>query len=261
MKATVVIVNYLAEDLVAQFIRNEMSAQTGFELQLVLVDNGHHNEDILRSLPGVQLLSPPRNLGYLGALQFAVSNISLSDSDYVILSNFDLHFNNASAIANLLQFGKENNLQVFGPQIVNLPSGAEANPMYSQRPGKSFYRRLLLATSFYPFYWIYQWLHILKKKTKTNIKQAKSNVYAIHGSMMVFDKTFIAQGNFEHPAFLYGEEILIAEQCRAANWNIGFHSETRVMHQEHSTTGAIKNKKHMRYLHESIKAIYRTYYA
>lgn len=261
MKATVVIVNYLAEDLVAQFIRNEMSSQTGFELQLVVVDNGHHNEDILRSLQGVQILTPPRNLGYLGALHFAVSNLSLSDSDYVILSNFDLHFNNASAIATMLQFGKENNLQVFGPQIVNLPSGAEANPMYSQRPGKNFYRRLLLVTSFYPLYWLYQWLHVVKQKNKPISPQTKTSVYAIHGSMMVFDKTFIAQGNFEHPAFLYGEEILIAEQCRAAHWNIGFHAETRVMHQEHSTTGAIKNKKHMRYLHQSIKAIYRTYYA
>jgi GT2 family glycosyltransferase len=261
MKATFVLVNYFGEEALKDFVENQLRKQQGVELDVIIVDNGHRNPQTLHEMKGVQLLEVNQNLGYLGALNHAVKSVSVTDSDFIVLSNFDLRFGSEHDLETLFTFGHQHKMQVFGPQIINLPSEAAANPMYRHRPEKAFYRRLLFVTSFYPFYWMYQMLYKLKKATQRTTPSVMEPVYAIHGSMMVFDKTFVSKGNFEHPAFLYGEEILIAEQCHAANWKIGYDAQTRLYHQEHSTTGSIKNRRHMRYLHESLKAIYRKYYS
>lgn len=261
MKVTLVLVNYFGEEPLKHFVENEVSKQKGVDLAIVIVDNGSAQPHLLTSLPHVQVVNAGANLGYFGALHKAATSLPLHQSDFVILSNFDLHYTTEYDLANLLRFGAEHRLQVFGPQIVNMPSGAKANPMYSTRPEKAFYQRLLFVTSFYPIYWVYQWLHILKKIWKKKKNTSAPSVYAIHGSMMVFDKTFVQHGSLEHPGVLYGEEMLAAEQCREHGWKIGFDPNTTITHQEHSTTGSIKNRKHMRYLHESLKAIYRKYYS
>lgn len=261
MKAVMALVNYHGEQDVAHFVRHELRSQEGVDLRVVIVNNGHTHADVLESIEGVQVLHPPHNVGYLGAASFARQCIGSLDADYFILSNYDLKYPHKHLLRDLLAAGKHAQWQAFGPQIVNMPSGAKANPMYSRRPGKSFYQRLLFVTSFYPIYLFYQWLHVLKKQLSRTTERASTPVYAVHGSMMVFSKTYFDHADFSPAGILYGEEMIVAEECRKHGWSIGFTPELEVIHQEHTSTGRWKNRKHMRYLHEALSNVYRRYYA
>lgn len=261
MKAVMVLVNYYGEHDVAAFVSKELRTQEGVELRVIVVNNGHTHSEVLEAIDGVQVLHPPHNKGYLGAAAFARAAIGTLDADYFILSNYDLKFPHKHLLRDLLDQGHQAQWQAFGPQIVNMPSEAKANPMYATRPGKRFYQRLLLVTSFYPLYLFYQWLHVLKKRISRTTERAALPVYAVHGSMMVFSKTYFEQADFTPAAILYGEEMIVAEECRKHGWNIGFAPQLEVVHQEHTSTGQWKNRKHMRYLHEALRNVYRRYYA
>ncbi|MEZ4799090.1 MAG: glycosyltransferase [Flavobacteriales bacterium] len=266
-KVIITLVNYFGEKELVDFIRSQLLVQKGVDLTIAVVDNGSRCEilqQFAQENPAIRLFQPNKNLGYLGAAFFAYKQLVETERqnfDTFILSNFDLEFPNAHTLEKLVQEAELKKLEVFGPQIINIPDGGKSNPMYEERISLSHLNRLLKVNSSMLLAIPYQLLHRLKKK-KSKTTSNKTSCYAIHGSMMCFASSFFKKsGTLDYPSFLYGEEIFIAEQCLKQDIKIGFIPSIEIIHKEHITTGSWKTRKHMQFLHDSLSWIKAHYFS
>ncbi len=214
------VINYHGEKDVMAFFSKELLHQKEVKLIPILVNNGSHDIPSLQDFcknNNIHFLNPGNNLGYLNGAAWALDyckkeNISF---DYFILSNYDIHFRTKNDLKKLIEKAHENNFDVSGTQILNMPSESAANPMFSDRISHAHIHRLALVNRFYLVSVIYQYLHILKKffkKNRSTAQQTTSSCYAIHGSFMCFSKSFFEKkGILQYPSFLYGEELYIGE--------------------------------------------------
>ena len=78
---------------------------------------------------------------------------------------------------------------------------------------------------------------------------------------MVFARRYFeAGGTLRHPAFLYGEELFVAETARALNLAV-HHEPALVVHHLHQvSTSALGAASRCRYLSESTHALVERYF-
>ncbi len=267
-RIVVVLINYYKEEKLAAFVMELLLPQKGVDLRILVVDNGSSLNDPLKQLQqhGVVVLYPEKNLGYFGAARLAWETESTQHGlpDYFVVSNFDLSFDPEHFFADYMLAESKQTALVSGPSIISDLNGTALNPMYLQRISLSRINRLLLVTSFYPFYWIYQLLHYIKRNIKGKQQQelhGDVQSYAIHGSMMFFTRHYFQRGgHLKFDSFLYGEELFVAEQLHQMGENCLVHLDMKVKHEEHSTTGKIKGPGHMKFLNQSLRYLKRVFF-
>jgi GT2 family glycosyltransferase len=77
-------------------------------------------------------------------------------------------------------------------------------------------------------------------------------IYAPHCSFVIFNrKYFETGGTLKHGAFLFGEEIFVAETVRNLGFRIIYDPRFFVLHREHATTSILKGRKMLVYLREA----------
>jgi GT2 family glycosyltransferase len=264
-----VIINYHKEQELIDFVETCLRGQLNAERHLIIVDNGSDSNLIAERLSGdmhITLLKPGKNLGYFGAAKHAYDYLisKQGHSEIFIVSNFDLEFDERCFLSSIESVCSSIEPAVIGPDIHSSLSGSALNPIYSKRLSLGKIQMLLFVTSFYPLFLFYQWLHHFKRKANGSqaIRNSKSeDVYAVHGSFMIFRRSYFENGgslNFE--SFLYGEELFEAEECRRICLRNQFEPSLKIIHREHTTTGVYKNAIHMRYLHQSLRLIRHKYY-
>lgn len=268
-RIAIVLINYFKEEELVSFVRNQLLTQLEVDLYILVVDNGSKNSALLKELTcnQVEVIDPQKNLGYFGAASLAFDRYQSANGipDYFVVSNFDLSFDPKHFFEKFLTLDEQHHTMVSGPSITSGINGSLLNPMYRNRLSKSRINRLRLVTSFYPFFFVYQLLHYLKRavvSTSPLNTSGVEEVYAVHGSMMFFSKNFFTSGgNLRFGSFLYGEELFIAEQVFRMNRKAVVYDDLIVEHEEHSTTGRIKGARHMRYLNQSMNYIMREFYS
>lgn len=269
MKTAIVLINYYKEHELVLFVNRYLLAQLNDTRHVYIVDNGSRSEDLQSAFSDhkhITLLFPNENLGYFGAANFAHKKMRDAglNPEFFIISNFDLEFDEQNFLDELERKCSVTDAGVIGPAIRSSLSESELNPIYATRLSTGKISRLLLVTSFYVFFLIYQWLHHVKRRlfsSNTGIPQTSGYVYAVHGSFMIFTpKYFSSGGHLSFGSFLYGEELFVAEECLKSGCRVYFDASIQVKHHEHSTTGVYKSATHMKWLHESIRYIRNTYY-
>lgn len=264
-KAVMVLVNYYGEEELSAYVRQYIIHEQNAIEKLYIINNGSKNLSSLSTMaeqhPWIKILNLQENIGYLPAAERALQDYINENKRFpsaLILSNYDLVPDSAGWLQHLIQWAVTEKLDVFTPQIIAVPGNRAMNPFYGERLKVAHIQRLLRITSSYPVYLIYQWLHRLKRRVPLS---SHHSLYAIHGSFLGFTKTFFEKnGTTNYPCTLYGEELFIAEQVRQLNLRMDYHRQLRLLHHEHTSTGTVKNKKHMQFLHRSLKFIYTTYY-
>jgi GT2 family glycosyltransferase len=269
-KIVIVLINYFKEHELLVFVKEFVLSQDYENFEVVIVDNGSET-DLLRSElsanPLISIINPGSNTGYFGAARLAFDMISKRDGgipEIFIVSNFDLEFDKNSFFREINEVCLESKSAVIGPRIVSGLNKSELNPMYTSRLQLSHLRRLSFITSYYLLFVAYQYLHYLKRKLrseKSMVAKSSIEVYAIHGSMMIFKTSFFQKGgSLIYPSFLYQEELFVAEQCRNLNLKMEVNSKLQVVHAEHTTTGKFKSVQHMKWLHQSVEFILKEFY-
>lgn len=267
----IVLVNYKKEHELVSFVKAFIATQHYQSLHLIIVDNGSLVPEVLQKLAvgqRIDLLVPGQNLGYFGAAYLALNHYLTNHQgnfpDHFIISNFDLSFDPHLFFDRMIECVNASNVAVAGPAIVSSLNGAALNPMYSNRLSDSHLNRLIRVTSHYWMFYLYQLLHYAKRKLSAQAARSQSsveNAYAVHGSMMILNKSFFERGgSLQFGSFIYGEEIFIAEQCRKLGLAAKVFHELKVIHHEHSTTGNIKNRMHMKFLNASLKYLKSKFY-
>jgi GT2 family glycosyltransferase len=269
IRTAIVLINYLKEQELIQFVDEYLRPQLSAGRQLIVVDNGSDGitlQKALTELDHVKVLMPGSNLGYFGASRHALEYLQKTSGlpEFFIISNFDLEFDSHRFLDELEAVCNSADAAVIGPHIVSSLSGAALNPMYAERLSQGKLQRLLFVTSFYPFFLLYQWLHHIKRKlsgTAPETSMSRRYVYAVHGSFMIFRRAYFdAGGTLDFGSFLYGEELFVAEECRRTKQLLSFEPSLKMTHREHTTTGIYKNAAHMKWLHQSVRFIRDKYY-
>ncbi|MFR9534688.1 MAG: hypothetical protein SNG49_07595 [Rikenellaceae bacterium] len=154
-----------------------------------------------------------RNDGYLGSAEVVMSDLRksgrLAEYDYCVVSNVDLQLSK-NFFQELHSTQIDENIGWIAPEIYTQQLNRYENPFMTSRPSLKKMNYWITLYKYPILFFIQSKLAKLAARKSTSTTQ--STIYAGHGSIMIFSKSFIthyAEGNF--PSFMYGEEIYFAE--------------------------------------------------
>jgi GT2 family glycosyltransferase len=223
--------------------------------------------------------SPGENLGYFRGANFGLSEYLKEHElpDWVIVSNTDIEFPDKDIFAKLKNYPAPN-VAVIAPDIelvTNswLPSSSKhQNPCMRLRPSairmhalkwicSSYYGLLMYQTASSLRYVLFDLLNGLTKTNGMDVKKEPVEIYAPFGAHLIFPKTyFINGGTLQHGAFLFGEEIFVAETSRRLNLKVIFDPRLKVIHREHSSLRKIGSRYAARYAREATRYLADTFF-
>jgi GT2 family glycosyltransferase len=90
---------------------------------------------------------------------------------------------------------------------------------------------------------------------------AERQIFAPHGSCIIFHRNYFKRGgSLQHVAFLFAEELFIAEEARRIGLRVVYAPTIRIDDLEHASTGRFLSRKMIRYRKQSIDAIIGKFY-
>ena len=260
-KILFITVNYKNTEITKNFIQSFENLELKENASIVIVDNSSTSKSreslktiSLKSPLDIKLIFSSINLFYWGGANYALKKLNLDINnfpDWIIICNNDIIFNKIDLIVKLQNI-KSNNFAVLAPSILSLRSKKNQNPHMLNPISKlgRLYYDIFFINSVFGFF-IYQIRTILKRIFNifsiNNIIDAKE-IYAPHGSFIIFSKTFFNNGGWIDSNFeMFAEELTTAEIARRLNMNILFNPDLEVIHDEHSTSG-LRNWKEKFYI-------------
>ncbi len=169
-------------------------------------------------------------------------NIYKDKDGWIIVCNNDILFDDKNFFKKL--FKLDNNIyHVVGAKITDYKK-RNLNP-FMTKPLNSL--KLIYWNIYFQSYYISIFLNFLKtfklNLNKSNINNF-SQVYAIHGSAMIFSNFFFHQGGWLDDNFdLYCEELSTAEIAKKIGCKIFYRPELKLFHNSHYNTSKISKYK------------------
>ncbi|MHB8259105.1 MAG: glycosyltransferase [Bacteroidia bacterium] len=264
------LVNYFNEEDTFSFVTEQLIVETNNFVEVVVIDNGSKTtllSELKNKYSKITLIKAESNLGYFGAANLGLINYLNKYNEYpqaVVVCNTDMKL--AHDFFDVLQIKlTTTNFDILGPSIHSSFLNYYQNPYILNRIKTIKLKFLQFVSSFYFLYCLFTLYHVVKTKmSRSNSVQRTSTLipYAIHGSFMIFNKTFFQKGGtINYPSVLFGEELFIAEQALKLNLNMVYDPALQVEHNEHATTGIFKSKETVTYLNQSYKYLLKTYFS
>ena len=253
---------------------------TEVELDVFFIDNSSKvDNDFVkliksyRSKFGLHYIKS-ENLGYFPSINFVINEhaIILSNYEYTIISNVDLSVSESFFIT-LGRLSVSNTIGVYAPSIRSNAIGVDRNPKIYKRPThlKLKINQQLFRYSF--TYLILRLANIIRlklmnvlrtsspKNAEVNIQSEGVQIYAPHGSFVIFTHKFIKKNNkFNYPVFLFGEEIYVAEKSREYNLDVIYLPDLVVFDDEHVSTSLMRPEIYRSYNYKALSYILRHFY-
>lgn len=258
-------INYHSDEECVRFASELLVDKNLQMVHLLFVDNSETStlEESLSTLKQIRgnfsVRYSERNLGYFGGAAWGLEQFLLQHEfpDWVIVCNADLHFPESDFIKRLVTYGNMHQHAVVAPAIISTLSGKDQNPFMASRPSKFRMRFYSVVFRFYPTLMLYSVLSLMKQKflnlngrrrtrrpCAADSQEEPKAIYAAHGACIAFRcQYFEGGGDLCYGAFLFGEEIFVAETVRRLGLTIGYDPRLRVIHSEHKTTGYLPSQK------------------
>jgi GT2 family glycosyltransferase len=267
-------VNYHNEEDTESFVKDCLKQEFAGLVRVVVVDNNEGEEleprllHLSRSNANVTVLNPGRNLGYFGAaawgLRQCLRNVTLPT--WLIVSNTDISVPRSDFLSELFALYEDHAPAVLAPSVKSTLSGVDQNPQILRRPSSMRWRLYTWVFHYYPTFILYSMLSQLKNKLRGFIWQVSNRksrrkrleksepyeIYAPHGSLVLFHRSYFEQGgSLENGTFMFGETIMVAETVRQLGLRIVYDPRLSVLHHEHATTGRFKSRRIAHYQWEA----------
>ncbi len=181
-----------------------------------------------------------------------------TDPEWIVVSNVDLSLDPVTFVATLQRQGCPG-LGVIAPRITSSLSRRELNPYMVERPSALTMHFYKLVFHYYPSMLLYETLALLVARVLKPFRGGRRGagpfgraIYAPHGCFIVFSREYFRKGGtLEHPPFLFGEEISVAEAARLSSLQVRFCPELHIEHSEHASIGALSSRRIHRFLAEA----------
>lgn len=249
-RIALIIVSYRTDAQVGRMLRS-LSLVDGANLVDVFVVNNSASSNTDSSLSefrkfpfNVEIVNAPDNPGYFGAARRVLHRTKLEDYDWIVVSNADIEILDHLFVKRLISHGPCANVGLIGPSIYSCLTEEESNPFMRRRPTRmrmGFYRYCFsnILTC-----WLYHLLSLSYLFFKRSLGRAKraelaeEEVYAIHGSFMIFSREYFRRGGeLNFGSYMYGEEVYVAEKCKNMGLKVLVKPTLRVLHIERQSTG------------------------
>jgi len=270
-------INYWNEEDTIHYVNDLLLQQEEVKLAIIVVDNNEFSgenpllKEIESASDNVEVYRSGRNAGYYGAASWALKKYLMISRmpEWIIVSNSDIRFEKPFFLSTLLEVHNRNAPEVVAPRIISDLSGLDQNPFMRKRPPvwKMHSYRLIFrfSTTFYSY-------RLLRNAKSKMLMKRKANqsvdcnegtpfpIYAPHGSIIAFNKKYFEKGGtLDYGAFLFDEEIFIAETARRLDLTIMYEPRMIALHKEHATTKMTKDM--LRFKYESSKHCAVSYFA
>ena len=257
MNVWIITVNYKKTDLIKKLIISLENCKKIENIKLLVADNESNikSEKKMNAIIGsssldIDLFTYDKNLFYWPAANETLKknlNSLKKYPDWVMICNNDIVFHEKNFFINLKKYDIKK-YHVIGPKILN-QNNDNLNP-FKQNPLNQY--EIFFWNLYFKSYIISRLLNFLLKKFKLKKKNDLINnskeVYAVHGSAILFSKFFFKKNGFIDPEFrLFGEELTTAEIAKKIGCKIFYKPDLVVKHNEHSSVKNI-NKKDLFYL-------------
>lgn len=196
------------------------------------------------------------NRGYLGGA-LPIYNAKAQGYDFVSISNVDLEL--APNFFEQLIMINVSDTGWLAPDIYTDKINRHENPYMLSRPKKRNFFVWNIIYSSTLIYRLYHALYVLKSQKSKEYPSCE--IYAGHGSFMLFTKAFVEQYPELHfPAFMYGEEIWLAELTRAAKLGVHYVPALLISNTGNISTGLINQAQKSKWSKESLSFIYNQFF-
>lgn len=229
-----------------------------FELACVIVDNSGQAQpdaelrDIVQSHEGAVCLSPAKNIGYFGGLNFGLKSLTLDQWDFVLICNNDLEFD-ADFCARLISNSYSERTFAICPDVVTR-DGLHQNPHVLTRMGTL---RKLRFDVYFSHYWMARLLIgvlqlVRPKKSSPPQPAAACELHMGIGACYVLTRAFLDRfDSLRYPHFLYGEEAFFSDQIHEAGGVLWFDPTLVVHHAESAATSKMPKRVTYEFARES----------
>jgi len=269
-------VNFRKPAETQRFVATALEQTLNSSLRLVVVENSPSSDEggvpeSARNNPQVKALATGKNLGYFGGAAAALADHLKSHSmpEWVVVSNPDVYFSDREVLHRLCDSHLGNEPAVIAPSIRTVNTSVEQNPYMRVRPSRfrmHLYRWLF---SSYPVDVVYEslsWvkhraLELVSKKRPTEVASSPEKIYAPHGSFIALHRSYFERGgSLEYGAFLFGEEIFIAETARRLGLTVLYEPSVRIEHTERSTAAGLWNRDASRFRKQASRYLAKTFF-
>jgi GT2 family glycosyltransferase len=244
MRICLVAVNYNSYDLLYEYA-NSVAASLGnsaVELDFAVVDNSTVEKpcNVLKKISSLfnenYHYFESENIGYFPAFSYALKKFDISKYDFVIVSNVDLRLS-VNFFSELTSLSLDDSIGVVAPAIFSEYRQADLNPKILNRVRKRDLKRNMHIFSLPVLFYLYNRLSVIKAKRKRNNFFSGEYLYAPHGSMIIFTKSYFDYGGrVDYPRFLFGEEVFVGEECLRLDKKVVYKPELTVFDRDHAST-------------------------
>ena len=240
-----------------------LSKQSIFDRLLISIvinfENKNHTYLLKKSIndnkfTNIQIFNPKNNIGYLNSLIYSFNNTANSNKTlWYILSNTDISINDEQFFQKILENSYDSNIWSIGPSIYSEFSKSYDNPQYLKRTSIKklnlliFVHKHLFLSSIYHF--LSKIKHLL---TKQHLSKSRY-VYSNHGGFMILKEGLLQmiKNNLYSP-IMYSEELFLSEIVMKEKKLAYYDSSLSIIHRENSTTGLLKSRVKIKFIHDSL---------
>jgi N-acetylglucosaminyl-diphospho-decaprenol L-rhamnosyltransferase len=243
----VVAVSYFSDVELTRCLTSLRSAESS-RIRTWVVDNAQV-DDLHRTMAdhhGVQVLRPPSNLGYGGAVNFAVAHLP-DDVEFVLVTNPDVRFTSSCLAAMVSHMREHPGTVIVGPRI-RTPDGS-IYPSARALPSLTVGTGHALVHSIWPGNpWSRRYL---QHDVSSDEDVAPKSVGWLSGACMLVRRSVFEQlGGFDERFFMYFEDVDLCERVHERRWEVEYVPSSVVVHIGGTSTAAEPTRM-LRAHHES----------
>lgn len=286
MKVLFVVIEYDSTDQTNDLMESICQAKSHFESQLsveieeldrrndvfsldVIIVNNFVNEKLERRdffidpFIKLEVINAEENNGYFGGVELVQEWLAEEQGyDYLIYSNPDLTVSR-NFFESLSRIDNTQSVSVIGPRVVDVRTKINQNPMYVDEPSKSkfyFLKSVFSNQISFVFYnLLSQAKNYLMAFRSSREPTSAIEIFAPHGSLMIFCSQDFFRRLPKHFCFLYGEELLVAKESQKQGFSIIYDNSIEVYHQPHTTLNKIPSSRLRGFYLEMVDSYIRRY--
>ena len=264
MRFLFVPVNYNSYDSLNAYIQAvshalQMTDDNSFCADIHVADNSSEPKEIAQDERVTILARHYDNPGYLQAALNTIYSADLSSYDYIIISNVDVLVDE-SFFVSFKDLSIDQQTAWIAPAIYSESEKRDVNPKIQERYSKKRLQQLRLLFRFPLLYHLYT-KTVYRKKVITATQKPQQDIYAGHGSFMIFTSEFFQKcPKMDYPVFLFCEEIFLAEKVESIGCKTTYCPSIKIHDKEHASTGKMKLSRYCKYNYEALTYIINQFY-
>jgi GT2 family glycosyltransferase len=254
MSIKIITVNYKDYKPTENLIKSIINCKISSSLKIVIIDN-ESSENSFLSLEAmrkkvnlnIEIIRSNKNTYYWGGINLGLkqNNNGKKDYDWIIACNNDIVFNDNRFFEKLNHLDKDC-YGIIAPKIISSLTNKNLNP-FMLKPVSFIYD--IYYSLYYLNFFTSKIIHKIGRLIRGIEKLSKIKdslnyqIYAGHGSCMIFSKYFFSDGGFLDTGFtMYGEEVSTGEIAKKINSRIYYIPYLSVIHNEHQSTSKSSSK-------------------